>query len=173
MHCPFRVISFRFATLELISTAGKRILYLSDKRPLTMRLWVSRRLNVDNVMGKYNFFLGIKDVSLQILEMKPIEKKQGFTPEFTPSDVYANSVEYRLSTDFAEGMFASCKDVTFGGQPALRVMCTSTPCTLHNWLNFIGTQNLDLNIPISTKFMLYDPSKVCTHFQVHDKCFPF
>ncbi|CAI2356912.1 unnamed protein product [Caenorhabditis sp. 36 PRJEB53466] len=96
---------------------------------------------------------------VSIVEAKPIEAKKGFTPEYQPAEAYVNTVEYRLSTDFAEGMFASCKDVTFGGQPALRVMCTSTPCTLTNWLDFIGTQNLDLNIPISTKFMLYNPSK--------------
>ncbi|CCD83387.1 NPC intracellular cholesterol transporter 1 homolog 1 [Caenorhabditis elegans] len=96
---------------------------------------------------------------VSISEMKPIEKKEGFTPEYQPAEAYVNTVEYRLSTDFAEGMFSSCKDVTFGGQPALRVMCTSTPCTLTNWLEFIGTQNLDLNIPIHTKFLLYDPIK--------------
>ncbi|KAF1747801.1 hypothetical protein GCK72_024267 [Caenorhabditis remanei] len=96
---------------------------------------------------------------VSISEMKPIEEKEGFTPEYHPAEAYASTVEYRLSTEFAEGMFASCKDVTFGGQPALRVMCTSTPCTLTNWLEFIGTQNLDLNIPISTKFILYDPAK--------------
>lgn len=97
--------------------------------------------------------------------MKPIEKKEGFTPEYQPAEAYVNTVEYRLSTDFAEGMFSSCKDVTFGGQPALRVMCTSTPCTLTNWLEFIGTQNLDLNIPIHTKFLLYDPIKVLVLLQ--------
>lgn len=96
---------------------------------------------------------------VSITEMKPIERKEGFTPEYQPAEAFVKTVEYRLSTTFAEGMFGSCKDVTFGGQPALRVMCTSTPCTLHNWLEFIGTQNLDLNIPISTKFILYDPSK--------------
>ncbi|ULT82116.1 hypothetical protein L3Y34_011827 [Caenorhabditis briggsae] len=96
---------------------------------------------------------------VSISEMKPIEKKEGFESEYQPAEAYVNTVEYRLSTEFAEGMFASCKDVTFGGQPALRVMCISTPCTLTNWLDFIGTQNLDLSIPINTNFILYDPAK--------------
>uniref|UniRef100_A0A8R1DLG3 SSD domain-containing protein n=6 Tax=Caenorhabditis japonica TaxID=281687 RepID=A0A8R1DLG3_CAEJA len=105
---------------------------------------------------------------VSIVEMKPIENKEGFTPEYHTAEAYVNTVEYRLSTDFANGMFASCKDVTFGGQPALRVMCTSTPCTLTNWLGFIGTQNFDLNIPIYTKFLLSDPDPAKTSPEDHE-----
>ena len=73
-------------------------------------------------------------------------------PEARDKDSPITAVNCAISTDFADGMYKSCKDVQMpsGNMKALSVLCGRKDCSPQHWLDFMGnTSNRQ------TPFMIY------------------
>ena len=78
----------------------------------------------------------------------------------TPNETAINGVDYVVSTDFAYGMYNSCKDVQMpsNNQRAIGALCggDAASCTPQSWLDYMGSTAKNPAAPFDIKFYIMD-----------------
>lgn len=77
---------------------------------------------------------------------------------------YVNNVDYLITTDYANQLYNSCKSVLNPNtnEPALSMLCgkEASQCTPEDWLQFMGSTQLNPLAPFQINFIQYNKSEV-------------
>ncbi|KAI3387963.1 hypothetical protein SNEBB_004991 [Seison nebaliae] len=134
-QCPACYHNFRRLMCEMTcSSTQSNFIVVNEYEKETYRLkWEKRKNSNENFFNAEEYYDDDAD------DEKDVKVK---------TRLAVSNISMIVSHKFSVGLFKSCNNVKFAGDPVLNILCGSAECTPQKWLDFLGHENPLAPFPI-------------------------